>query len=152
MVREHFSKRAKNANCSVNCGYNWYILFLIWSPIHTAVDTQKAALVAEKQTLTWVNEQASRAQVLRQSTTRTSYQGSLTQLVNQTTRSAGIPVSRMQPQGEELQVWIDQVAFNQLMMWLENLEKKGVVIIQSDVSQVDTSGFVQVRRLQLGKA
>lgn len=125
--------------------------FLIWSPLHSALDTQQSALVSEKQTLVWVAEQAARAQVLRQSGSKTSYNGSLTQLVNQTTRSANIPVSRMQPQGEELQVWIDQVEFNTLMSWLELLEQRGVSIIQTDVSEVDAQGFVQVRRLQLGK-
>lgn len=126
--------------------------FLIWSPLHSAVNTQQAALASEKQTLMWVQEQAGRAQVLRQSSRKTSFNGSLTQLVNQTTRNANIPVSRMQPQGEELQVWIDQVEFNTLMSWLEQLEKSGVSIMQSDVTEVDAQGFVQVRRLQLGKA
>jgi general secretion pathway protein M len=89
---------------------------------------------------------------LRRSVSKTSFNGSLTQLVNRTTRSSGIPVARMQPQGDELQVWIDQVAFNDLMAWLEQLEQQGVMIIQSDVSEVDLAGFVKVQRLQLGKA
>lgn len=126
--------------------------FLVWSPIHSAIETQRSALATEKQTLAWVNEQANRAQVLRRSVSKTSFNGSLTQLVNRTTRSAGIPVARMQPQGDELQVWIDQVAFNDLMAWLEQLEQQGVMIIQSDVSEVDLAGFVKVQRLQLGKA
>lgn len=126
--------------------------FLVWSPLHNAVDSQRAALISEKQTLVWAKEQASRAQVLRQSSSRAAFSGSLTQLINQTTRSANIPVSRMQPQGEELQVWIDSVPFNNLVAWLETLEKRGVKIIQSDLSEVDQQGFVQVRRLQLGKA
>lgn len=126
--------------------------FALWSPLHNAVDTQKLALAKEKLTLTWVKEQGSRAQILRQSSNKTTYNGSLTQLVNQTTRSANIPVSRIQPQGEELQITIDEVAFNKLMTWLESLEKRGVMVIQSDMSEVDAQGFVQVRRLQLGKA
>jgi general secretion pathway protein M len=126
--------------------------FLVWSPIHSAIETQRSALATEKQTLAWVNEQANRAQVLRRSVSKTSFNGSLTQLVNRTTRSSGIPVARMQPQGDELQVWIDQVAFNDLMAWLEQLEQQGVMIIQSDVSEVDLAGFVKVQRLQLGKA
>ncbi|OFA31861.1 general secretion pathway protein GspM [Glaciecola punicea] len=126
--------------------------FAIWSPLTSALETQGLALNSEKQLLTWVNEQSGRAIVLRQSSNKTSFNGSLTQVVNQTTRSANIPVARMQPQGEELVVSLDQVVFNDFLRWLNVLEKRGVVILQSDVSEVDEQGFVQVRRLQLGKS
>ncbi|MFT6268157.1 MAG: general secretion pathway protein M [Alphaproteobacteria bacterium] len=126
--------------------------FAIWSPMSTAVEEQKLAVEGEKQLLSWVNEQSSRAIILRQSSNKTSFSGSLTQVVNQTTRSANIPVARMQPQGEELVVSLDQVVFNDFLLWLDVLENRGVIILQSDVSQVDEQGFVQVRRLQLGKS
>lgn len=126
--------------------------FAIWSPMSSAVENQKNALVGEKQLLSWVNQQSSRAVILRQSSNKTTFSGSLTQVVNQTTRSANIPVARMQPQGEELVVSVDQVIFNDFLLWLAVLESRGVVILQSDVSEVDQQGFVQVRRLQLGKS
>jgi general secretion pathway protein M len=130
-----------------------FILYLtIWAPLSASITTQSNALANEKETLVWVQNQSARAQILRQSVTQSSFSGSLTQLVNQTTRRAHIPVSRMQPQGDDLQVSIDQVAFNELLKWLDILEKQGVRVILSDVSEADTQGFVQVRRLQLGKA
>lgn len=125
--------------------------FALWQPLNQSIETQKAAVQSDKALLTWVQEQSSRAIVLRQSASQTSFTGSLTQVVNQTTRGANIPVARMQPQGDELIVSIDQVEFNELIQWLAILEKRGVRIVQSDVSEVDTKGFVQVRRLQLGK-
>lgn len=126
--------------------------FAIWSPMTSALEDQKLALQGEKQLLSWVNEQSGRATILRQSSNKTAFEGSLTQVVNQTTRSANIPVARMQPQGDELVVSLDQVVFNDFLRWLDVLEKRGVVILQSDVSEVDEQGFVQVRRLQLGKS
>jgi general secretion pathway protein M len=126
--------------------------FAIWSPIHSAVEQQRIAVASEKELLLWVNTQASRAIILRQSSNKTTFSGSLTQVVNQTTRSANIPVARMQPQGEELIVSLDQVMFNDFLRWLSVLENSGVIIIQTDVSEVDEKGFVQVRRLQLGKS
>lgn len=127
------------------------LYFTIWAPLYSSVTAQSSALASEKETLIWVQDQAARAQILRQSANKTSFSGSLTQLVNQTTRSANIPVSRMQPQGDDLQVSIDQVSFNDFLKWLDAIEKQGVRVILSDVSEVDTQGFVQVRRLQLGK-
>jgi general secretion pathway protein M len=125
--------------------------FAIYNPLTTAIEDQKNAVASDKELLVWVQEQSSRAQVLRQSASQTRYTGSLTQVVNQTTRSANIPVARMQPQGDELIVFIDQVAFNDYIQWLSTLEGRGVIILQSDVSEVDTQGFVQVRRLLIGK-
>jgi len=127
------------------------LYFTIWAPLHSSVETHRTALTSEKNTLVWVQSQAQRAEILRASSGRQAFTGSLTQLVNQTTRSANIPVARMQPQGDDLQVSIDQVAFNDLLKWLNVLEQRGVVVILSDVSEVDTQGFVQVRRLQIGK-
>jgi general secretion pathway protein M len=125
--------------------------FAIYNPLTTAIEDQKNAVASDKELLVWVQEQSSRAKVLRQSASQTRYTGSLTQVVNQTTRSANIPVARMQPQGDELIVFIDQVAFNDYIQWLSTLEGRGVIILQSDVSEVDTQGFVQVRRLLIGK-
>lgn len=126
--------------------------FGVWSPISAATAEQRLAVEGDKQLLSWVQEQSSRATILRQSANTTTFSGSLTQVVNQTTRSANIPIARMQPQGEELVVSIEQVIFNDFLEWLNILENRGVIIIQSDVSEVDSEGYVQVRRLQLGKS
>lgn len=125
--------------------------FALYQPLNESITTQQKALAADKALLSWVEEQSNRATILRQSANQTSFSGSLTQVVNQTTRNASIPVARMQPQGEELIVTIDQVEFNALIQWLAVLEQRGVRIVQSDVSEVNAQGFVQVRRLQLGK-
>lgn len=125
--------------------------YLLWSPLHQAVDTQSAALENDRKLLIWVQEQSSRAQLLQSTGQNNTFSGSLTQLVNQTTRAANISVSRLQPQDDELQIWIDEVPFNALMQWLADLEQRGVVILQSDFSETNEDGFVQVRRLQLGK-
>lgn len=126
--------------------------YLIWSPLNTALHTQQRALSEQQELLLWVQEQASRAAQLRQSNQQVSFTGSLTQLVNQTTRSSGISVSRMQPQNDYLQVTIDSVPFNALLTWLNTLESRGVMILQADITETDNPGIVQVRRLQLGNS
>lgn len=125
--------------------------YLLWAPLHNAVNNQSTALESDRKLLMWIQEQSSRAKLLENSGQVNVFSGSLTQLVNQTTRDANILVSRLQPQDEELQVWIDEVPFNALMRWLADLEQRGVVILQSDFSETNADGFVQVRRLQLGK-
>ena len=63
-----------------------------------------------------------------------------------------IAISRMQPQGEELQVWIDQAPFNDVLSWLQSLEKIGVSILDIDITASDLPGQVKIRRLKLGKS
>jgi general secretion pathway protein M len=125
--------------------------YLIWAPLNNSLNTQSAALDSDQKLLVWVQEQSNRAQLLKSTGQVASFNGSLTQLVNQTTRAANISVSRLQPQDDELQVWIDEVPFNALMRWLQDLEQRGVIILQSDFSETNEAGIVQVRRLQLGK-
>ena len=58
----------------------------------------------------------------------------------------------MQPQGDTLQVWIDEISFDQLITWLNNLsENYGLKVTSIDLSKAEQQGVVQVRRLQLGK-
>ncbi|MFC3122631.1 type II secretion system protein GspM [Agaribacter flavus] len=122
----------------------------IWSPLNAAIEENKAQVTRVKALNTWVQERAARAQRLQQVGQSVRFSGSLTQVINQTSRGANVSVSRMQPQGDDIQVWIDAVPFTSLMRWLESLEKRGVSIVQSDISETDSPGIVQVRRLQLG--
>lgn len=125
--------------------------FALWSPLNNALAQQQQLLKSQESFASWVDDQAVRAAKLRQSTTGSSFNGSLTQLVNQTTRSSQIQVARMQPIGDNLQITIDEVLFADLITWLDVLERRGVIVIQSDITETNSAGYVQVRRLQLGK-
>ena len=57
----------------------------------------------------------------------------------------------MRPVGDNLQISIDEVLFSDLVAWLDVMERRGVVAIQSDITETNNPGYVQVRRLQLGK-
>ena len=82
----------------------------------------------------------------------TGFNGSLAQAANQTAANANIPIARMQPQGEELQVWVDQAPFNGVLDWLQSLEDMGISILDLDIAEADAPGQVKIRRLKLGKS
>jgi len=127
--------------------------FAIWSPINYALTQQQLLRDNQQQLLTWVQESAARAKQLRRSSSTTqTLTGSLPQAVNRTTTRHNIEISRMQPQGDELQVWVDQAPFNDVLAWLKTMESMGVVILQADIAEADAAGYVKIRRLQLGKA
>lgn len=127
--------------------------YLVWSPLNHALTQQQKLLDNQHALLVWVEDSAARAKQLRiNSTGSRTLSGSLPQAVNRSVAQHNIEVSRMQPQGDELQVWVDQAPFNDVLAWLKSMESMGVVILQADIAEADASGYIKIRRLQLGKA
>ena len=125
----------------------------IWSPLNTSLERDQTAVKNQTELLDWVQKNANRAVQLRSGgVNKASFSGSLPQVVNQSANSMKIAISRMQPQGDELQVWIDQAPFNDVLSWLQSLEKTGVSILDMDIVASDLPGQVKIRRLKLGKS
>jgi general secretion pathway protein M len=125
----------------------------IWSPLNTSLERNQTAVNNQTELLEWVQKNANRAVQLRNSGgNKTTFSGSLPQVVNQSANRMKIAISRMQPQDEELQVWIDQAPFNDVLSWLQSLEKIGVNILDIDIAESDLPGQVKIRRLKLGKS
>ena len=130
-----------------------FILYgLIWQPLNESIDKQKLTLERQQALLTWVEENTQRYQTAKRNG-RASSGASLSSIVNRTSRLNNIIITRMQPQGDDLQVWIDEISFNQLLTWLEQLASRdGLQVKNIDLSLADQQGVVRVRRLQLGKS
>lgn len=127
--------------------------WLVWSPLFGAVDAERAAVDSKQADLVWIQQNALKAIQLRSgANTSANFTGSLPQAVNQTANRLQIAISRMQPQGEELKVWVDQAPFNDVLSWLQAMENKGIKIITVDLTEADAPGLVKVRSLQLGKS
>lgn len=126
--------------------------WLLWSPLNNALDKSRNTVATQQQLLTWVSKNANKVEQLRRSGSHSqAFHGSLPQAVNQTAEQNKIAIARMQPQGDELQVWVDEASFNAVVNWLQALESMGVVIIKADMAETGKPGMVRIRRLQLGK-
>lgn len=127
--------------------------WLLWSPLNASLERNRASVESKQADLAWVKKNANRAIQLRNSGGASrSFNGSLPQAVNQTASRVRIAIARMQPQGDELKVWVDEAPFNDVLSWLQALENMGVKIIDVDVAQADSPGHIKVRSLQLGKS
>ncbi len=124
----------------------------IWSPLNTSLERGQTAVKNQTELLAWVQKNANRAVQLRSGGDKALFSGSLPQAVNQSASRLKIVISRMQPQADELQVWIDQAPFNDVLSWLQSLEKIGVSILDIDIAESDLPGQVKIRRLKLGKS
>ncbi|MBL54295.1 MAG: type II secretion system protein M [Aestuariibacter sp.] len=124
----------------------------IWAPLNQGIDQQTKQLSNNQKLLSWVEEQSARAAILRRSQSgNRTFNGSLQQAVTSSSNQFSLVISRMQPQNDNLQVWIDEAVFNDLLAWLDHLESRGVQIDQLDVTEADASGMIKVRRLVLSK-
>lgn len=125
----------------------------LWSPLSQSIERGQSALNSQQELLLWVQKNANRARQLQGSAGQNArFTGSLAQEVNQSASRLNINISRMQPQGDELQVWVDQVPFNDVLSWLQSMESKGVMILDVDVAETSAPGQIKIRRLKLGKA
>ncbi|BDM62650.1 type II secretion system protein M [Shewanella sp. NFH-SH190041] len=123
----------------------------IWAPISQAQENARRNLAAEQQTLDYVKQTASRIMALRQTGGKRSAVGSLSALVNRSADKFGLEITRMQPQGDKIQLWLDDVPFTSLMDYLSDLVQQGLSLDNLDITATDTPGYVQVRRIQVSR-
>jgi len=123
---------------------------LLWQPLNTNLIKAAKKLERRQELLTWVQNKTHKYQQVSKTTKRVG--ASITSIVNRTSRQKNITVTRMQPQGDDLQIWVDKVPFDQLLTWIDQLvEQEGLLVKALDINSAEDIGVVQVRRLQLGK-
>jgi general secretion pathway protein M len=124
----------------------------IWQPLNSSLKNSNEKLARQQVLLTWVVENTERFKKAQGSGTQRKGSGSLSAVVNRSANSHQLTITRIQPQGDDLQVWLDSVPFTQLLFWLEHLvNTENLKVKTIDLTRGDTSGEVKVRRLQLGK-
>lgn len=125
--------------------------FALWQPLHDNLAKSQKELARKQQLLTWVQVNTAKFAGMNVQSGATN-NTSLTNIVNNTARQLNITVSRMQPKDDVLQIWLDDVAFNDLLKWSETLYlQQGVVISAVDIAESNEPGRVRVNRLELSK-
>lgn len=126
---------------------------VIWQPLNDNIVKSRAKVEKQQQLAIWVDANIARLQQFKRNGSGQKTSGSLSSVINRTAKRQAITIARMQPQGEDLQVWIDDVPFNDFLSWLELLTtKEGIKIEAVDITAGADQGTVKVRRLQVGKA
>lgn len=126
-----------------------FIYWGVWTPIDNAEMDAQRNLTAQEKTLNYVKLTANRIAGLKQAKSGGQFKGSLSTVVNQTAASYDLEITRMQPQGNKIQVWMEDVPFDKLLDYVSDLvQKKGLSLDSIDLTAVDTPGYVSVRRIQ----
>lgn len=150
-IQEWFAGLEPREQRLVSIGGVVALIFLfvvgVWQPLNHKLELTKTALRNQQSTNIWVKESIQRIKNSGQSTSRQG--GSLTQVINQTSRRFNIDIARLQPKDNAILVWIDLINFNDLLRWIDHLEQNNQVTVTAfDVAEAEEAGFVKVRKLQ----
>lgn len=123
----------------------------VWKPLNDNIDNADQKLERTHSLLSYVKSTTAKVKSAGSSNRKVTG-GSLSTIVNRVAAKHQISIARMQPQGENVQVWIDEVAFNQLLVWLDDLNaNQGLTVSNIDISKGETAGAVKIRRLQISR-
>ena len=117
---------------------------LIWQPLSERIEQQETML----QQLVAMN--ARLKSTARKSGTTT--QAQVSRVISDSASAHSVVIKRIAERGENIQVWIEPVVFNDLLKWLNALDEKYALrVTQIDVSAAEKPGMVNVLRLEFGR-
>lgn len=123
---------------------------LIWSPLNEGIVKADKKLSRQQELAAWVSAETARLKASLSGQAK-GWTGSLSSAINRSARQRNITISRVQPQSNDVQVWIDNIEFNRLLEWFSVLaNEQGIYVKSVDLSQGNSPGEVVVKRLQLG--
>ena len=127
------------------------IYFLIWQPIATNLAASQQKLQSSEQTLQWIESNANKLVAAGVGNNKTTARKkNLSQLISSTAKRNKIVISRIQNRNGSVDIWINQVEFNQFLKWITALQNQYQVQVNSaDLNQDKTQGMVKVNRLSL---
>ncbi|MGX5913342.1 type II secretion system protein GspM [Aliidiomarina sp. Khilg15.8] len=131
-----------------------FIWFLVWQPFQNSVTQLESRVAAQQETLRYVAEGTAQVRQLRQAQgevnqTSAVTSSELTSFISEQTSELELNVSRLQPQGESIQVALNEADFDRLLELLARLSEHQVEVELMDISETSDAGVVRVRRLQL---
>lgn len=148
-IQNHIQSYSRREQIILLAGAAALFLYLLWfaviQPLQSMVDQQQRRNIAQQQSLQAVTQLAAEYQALQKnSQKRTAGSGNLSQLVDKTLRQHRLKMSGFQPGRDgTVSVRFEKADFNQLMLWLYQLESKHQVQLDElTVRPAANSGFV----------
>ncbi len=122
--------------------------FTIYQPMATSITNLQKSNTESQKLLIWMSQSAATIKKSTGGSNKAKSRGgrSLNQLINSTASKAKISISRSQPRdNNQYQIWLDQVVFNELLLWLVKLQTDyGIFVSNINLGTSDKSGLVRV--------
>lgn len=146
-------KREKTALLALAAFFAILILyFAMWSPIYVYHQDSLQKRDTQFSLIQYMRAGEKRARSSSSSQKAKPTGQSLITEISNSAQKLGIKPNRMQPEGENsVSIWFDNVVFNDLINWIEQLnEREGVDIQQISIDRQDNPGTVNARLVLRG--
>lgn len=121
-------------------------------PVVTRADNAQMRIQSEKQLLAWVKDKADEIALLKGQGGKSVSALPINQAVSSSVQRFKVELIRVQPRGDEFQVWVAPMPFNQFMNWVTFLQENyGIGVIFLDLDKGAQEGMVEINRLQFGR-
>jgi general secretion pathway protein M len=123
------------------------IIFGLIMPVNEFNDKAQTRYIDQLETLNWMQANQSLVKTSVAASKLRDPGQSLLGISNKTAKSYGLAFKRYQPVDDNgLNLWLENVSFNNLILWLERLNKKyGITVKEISVDREDQKGQVNVR-------
>lgn len=127
------------------------LVFLIIQPAYNFSVNAQQDYTESLETLEWMSANKQRVSTAANNSKRSEGQ-SLLSIANVSAKNFQIVFKRYEPAGDNgLNLWMSDIAFNQLILWLEGLYKDyGISVDEISVERQQASGLVNVRLVLRG--
>lgn len=109
----------------------------IWEPKMSQLQSLRTQKVPQsEQTLAWVKQALVTAKNQPENTREAIIEGPLLSVIEQTAEKASVrtAIRRIQPnQRQQVKIWMDEVAFDQWLNWIELLRQQNVIVSQASI-------------------
>ncbi len=128
----------------------------IWDPVHSGVAQLEKSIAKQAPLLAWMKQAANEVKDLRgsQSAKKNTSGQSLLSLIDSTAKKGGLgdALKRVKPDGDKkVSVWLELASFDDMIKWLENLNKTYAIEVSSLViDRKDTPGIIDSRIVLVG--
>ena len=127
-----------------------FVYLLIWEPLVSKRAQLQTSVEAQRNTYVWMQSAASQIKKLSgRSNARKKHTGSLLGTINKTAKTTlrGAILKRVEEDRQQgVRVWIERVAFDDLMRWLGQIQQQYGIRVSSIVSERHTkTGRVNAR-------
>jgi len=122
---------------------------MILKPLYQGRDNAQNSVDKQAELLQWMQQRGALAKQLKRSASPSSQANgqSISQRINSSAKRAKLEINRFQTVGDNsVQVWLDNAEFSKLLLWLETMQKRqGIQIESIAIGETSKSGLVSVR-------
>ncbi len=124
---------------------------IVWEPVHQGLEQQQQQYKSQQSIVSWMREAAAEVKTLKRSGAKTvsSSNQPVSLLIEQSAKISGLKnnLGKLESSGKEgARVKLDTASFNQMLIWLNTLEKQhGISITSANIERADKPGTVNAR-------